>query len=114
MAAGMVSFVLFEYGLPGKVPDALVGKWLVRGGAQDGVTLEFRHNGAFRALVSRNGQMGVVEGRVEADENALHIFSVNPHTRREELKMHIIKKLTYEEMVLEDPAGICSTLVRME
>ena len=114
VAAGMVTFVLFEYALPGKVPSALVGKWAVQGGEQAGVTLEFRRHGAFQARVNVGGKMGGVDGRAEVDGDNLRIFSVNPQTGIEEAKTHIIKKLTETELILQDPTGVSSTMVRLD
>jgi uncharacterized protein (TIGR03066 family) len=113
-AAGMVTFVLFEYVVPGNVPSALVGKWVVQGGEQDGVTLEFQRHGAFQARVNVADRVGGFDGRAEVEGENLHIFSVNPQTGIEEAKTHIIKKLTETEVVLQDPRGISSTLVRRE
>jgi hypothetical protein len=113
LGAGFATFALFEFALT-RVPSALVGKWIVRGGMQDGVTLEFRHNGAFRALVNRGGQVADVEGRAEADEKFVHLFSVNPLTGKEEAKTHLLNMLTDKELVLEDPTGVRSTLIRVE
>jgi uncharacterized protein (TIGR03066 family) len=114
VAAGMVTFVLFEYALPGKVPSALVGKWAVQGGEQAGVTLEFRRHGAFQARAKVGGQVGGFDGRAEVEGEKLRIFSVNPQTGAEEAKTHVIEKLTETELTLQDPRGVRSTLIRVD
>jgi uncharacterized protein (TIGR03066 family) len=114
LAAGLVTYLLFEYCLPGKVPSALVGKWVVQGGEQACVTLEFRRHGAFQARVTVDGRVGGFDGRAEVDGEQLRIFSVNPDTGKEEAKTHVIKRLTETELILQDPRGVSSTLVRAD
>jgi uncharacterized protein (TIGR03066 family) len=114
VAAAVLTYAFFEYWLPGKVPSALVGKWAVQGGEQAGVTLEFRRHGAFQARVNVGGKMGGVDGRAEVEGDNLRIFSVNPQTGIEEAKTHLIKKLTETELILQDPTGISSTMVRLD
>jgi uncharacterized protein (TIGR03066 family) len=114
LGAGLLTFLLFEYLIPGKVPSALVGKWLVQGGEQAGVTLEFGRHGAFQATASVGGQVGGFKGRVEVDGEKLHIFSVNPQTGEEEAKTHVIEKLTDTELILRDQRGVSSMLTRVE
>jgi uncharacterized protein (TIGR03066 family) len=114
VAAAVLTYAFFEYCLPGKVPNALVGKWGVQGGGQAEVTLEFRRHGAFQARVNAGGKMGGVDGRAEVEGDNLRIFSVNPQTGIEEAKTHIIKKLTETELILQDPTGVSSTMVRLD
>jgi uncharacterized protein (TIGR03066 family) len=114
LAAGMLTYALFEYCLPGKVPSALVGKWVVQGGEQAGVTLEFGRHGAFQARVTVDDRVGGFDGRAEVEDDQLRTFSVNPDTGKEEAKTHVIKKLTETELILQDPRGASSTLVRLE
>jgi uncharacterized protein (TIGR03066 family) len=112
--AGVATYVIAENYLVTRIPEALVGKWRVVGGEQDGVTLEFHRNGSFQARVSRGGKEGAVYARVEVDDKQLHIISADPQTGREEAKTHIIRTLTETEMLLEDPRGVTSRMVRLE
>ena len=114
LGAGLLTYLVFEYCIPGKVPSALVGKWAVQGGEQAGVRLEFHRHGAFQASVQVGAQAGGVKGRAEADGATLHIFSVNPQTGEEEEKTHVIEKLTDTELILQDPRGVSSTLKRVD
>jgi uncharacterized protein (TIGR03066 family) len=112
--AGVATYVVAENYLVTRIPEALVGKWRVVGGEQDGVTLEFHRNGAFQATLHRDGQAGVVHARVEVDDKKLHIISEDPKSGKTDTKTHIIRELTENEMVLEDPRGVTSRLRRLE
>jgi hypothetical protein len=81
------------------------------------VTLEFLRNGTFTARAKVAGQEGVVHARAQLDganEKVLHIISVNPQTKEEVTKSHIIHVLTEKELVMEDPSGGVSRFVRVE
>src|SRR5947207_2092354 len=68
-AAG--SYFVFDRLVLAKVPDALVGKWGVDGGIQDGATLELHRGGTYRATVNLRGSEGIVTGRLEATVKSL-------------------------------------------
>jgi hypothetical protein len=107
---------LVEYVLWPRIPSALVGQWRGKDG-QQGVTLEFSRNGAFTARATVDGKEGVVHARAQVDdanEKVLHIISVNPQTKEEVKKTHIIHVLTEKELVMEDPTGGVSAFVRVE
>jgi hypothetical protein len=108
--------VLVENVLWPRIPSALAGKWHAQDSKQE-VTLEFSRNGAFTARATLAGKEGVVYARAQLDdanEKALHIISVNPQTKEEVKKTHIIRSLTKTELVMEDPTGEVSTFVRLD
>jgi uncharacterized protein (TIGR03066 family) len=112
--AGFATYALVENVFWPRIPSALVGKWQVQGGPQDGVTLEFWANGAFEARARLNGKEGVVHARAELEDKVLRIVSTNQQTGQSVTKIHIIKSLTEHELIMEDPAGVVSQFVRVE
>ena len=107
---------LVEYVIWPRIPSALVGQWRLQDSKQD-VTLEFSRNGAFTARATVAGKEGVVHARAQLDdanEKVLHIISVNPQTKEEVKKTHIIRSLTKTELVMEDPTGEVSKFVRVD
>jgi uncharacterized protein (TIGR03066 family) len=106
------AYVLAENFLVTRIPEALVGTWKVVGGEQDGVTLRFHRNGAFEAHVRRGDQEPVVRGHVEVEDKQVHIISQDSATGAKDKKTHIIRSISENEMVLEDPRGVASRLVR--
>ncbi len=96
-----------------RIPAALVGVWQVRGGPTDGLTLELQANGEFHARLSRGAKAMSVHATAEVNGDRLEITSTDMTTREEVTKTHIIRKLTDNELVLEDPSGLVSRLVRV-
>jgi uncharacterized protein (TIGR03066 family) len=112
----LATCVLLEYVLWPRIPRALVGQWRVKDSKQT-VTLEFARDGAFTARAEVAGKEGVVHARAQLDDandKVLHIVSVNPQTKQEVTKSHIIHTLTEKELVMEDPTGAVSRFVRVE
>jgi hypothetical protein len=115
--AAIATYGLIDYVLFPRIPSELVGKWRVQGGPQDGVTLQFQRNGDFEARLEFGGKEGGVHGRAEldnADDKKLRIVSTDSRTKRKITKIHIIRSLTENELLLEDPTGTVSKLVRLE
>lgn len=113
-AAAAGSYFLFQNFIFAQLPNEIVGAWGVEGGDQDGATLEFHRNGSFVARVNLQGREGIVHARVAVQDKKLQFTSMNPHTGKEETKTQIIKHLTEKEMILEEPNGRTSKLVRLE
>ena len=113
VGAAVTTYLLMENVLWPRIPAALVGEWRVEGGPTDGLMLEFHADGEFHARLMRDGQRGAVHARAEVESDRLYITSVDGDTGREVTKTHIIRKLTENQLVLEDPTGIVSTLVRV-
>jgi hypothetical protein len=116
VGGGVTTYFLLEFFIWPRIPSALVGQWRAQDGIQD-VTLEFLPNGAFKARAKVAGKEGVVHARAQLDdanEKVLHIISVNPETGKEVKKTHIIRALTEQELVMEDPTGGVSKFVRVE
>jgi len=105
---------LIEFVFWPRVPAALVGTWRVTGGTQDGVVLEFRPNGAFQARLSKGDENAAVKALVQVNGTRVQITSTDPVTGNQDIKTHLIRRLTDTELHLEDPAGTVSRLVRLE
>jgi len=109
---GLIDYVLFP-----RIPAELVGTWRVQGGPQNGVILHFDRNGDFEARYALGDKQGGVHARAEidsSDHKKLRIVSTNSKTGRRMTKIHIIRSLTESEMLLEDPTGTVSRLIRLE
>jgi hypothetical protein len=83
-AAATGSFFVCDRYFLAKIPAAMVGKWGVDGGVQDGATLELNRNGTYRATVNLQGSEGIVTGRLDASAKSLTFISVNPATGQED------------------------------
>jgi uncharacterized protein (TIGR03066 family) len=114
VGAGLATYYLVDYVLWPRIPRELVGKWQVSGGPQNGVILEFQANGAFQATLMEGIKGGVVFARAEVDGHLLHIVSENRETGQQITKTHTIKKLTENELYLEDPTGSVIRHIRLK
>src|SRR5262245_46877949 len=94
-----VSFLAFEFLLPGRIPRELVGRWRVVGGSMDGTTFEFQRNGTMIGKATVNGKEGLIEGTAEVSGNTLRTTTTNPFTRKSDTGMQTIVTLTETEFV---------------
>ncbi len=116
VAAG-ATYYLVDFVLWPRIPVALVGTWQSKDSQQNVVTLEFWANGHFEARAEVGGQVGVVYGSAVTDPNddtKLLITSTDRKSGHQITKTHIIHSLTEKELMLEDPMGKVSRLVRLE
>jgi hypothetical protein len=117
VGAGILTCALIDNVLWPRIPAALVGTWRAQEGPQAGVTLKFQRNGAFEARMAMGETGAVVHAVAETDsgdDKVLRIVSTDPQTGQKTTKMHLIKSLTDRELVLQDPTGMVSRLVRVE
>jgi len=115
MGGGVLTCALIDNVLWPRIPAALVGTWRAQEGPQAGVTLVFQRNGDFQARMEMGDKGAVVHARAEtagADDKELRIVSTDPKTGKTTTKLHTIKSLTENELVLVDPLGMESRLVR--
>src|SRR5262245_33243767 len=78
------SFAVFEFVLPGRIPQELVGEWRVVGGDLSGMTLEFKRSGAMKGRAVVNGIEREMEGTAELTGKSLSTTTTNPFTNRRE------------------------------
>src|SRR5262249_46711712 len=95
-----------------RVPNHLIGKWVIEGGEQDGATLDFFRDGTMLGRLNVQGREALVKARVLVEGNKLFITTQNPNTRADETRVQIIRTLTREALVLEDERGKSFTLKR--
>jgi uncharacterized protein (TIGR03066 family) len=107
-----VSFTLFEFLLPGRVPAELVGQWRVVGGPMDGMTMEFQRDGTMIGRATINGKEGLLEGTALVTGNTLRTTTTNFYTGKAEIGRQTIVSLTETEFVTEDSKGTRITMVR--
>jgi uncharacterized protein (TIGR03066 family) len=95
-----------------KLPDKLVGKWVVKGGKMDGATFDFHSNGTMVGRVNVDGKEGMIKARVRVEGNKLFSVTRNPNTGKDETSTLTIKTLSARELILEDERGQVMTLNR--
>jgi uncharacterized protein (TIGR03066 family) len=108
-----VTFVVFEFVLPGRVPPELAGKWRVVGGPMDGTVFEFQRNGTMIGRRPMGDREGRIEGTAEVIDQTLRTTTTNPYTGRTETGTQIIVTLTETEFVTEDARGTRVTMTRV-
>ncbi len=108
---GGATYGLFHLVVWSKVPNQMAGKWLVSGGELDGATLEFFRNGTMVGTVNMQGKKATITGKVQIEQDKLHITTVHPLTGKAVTDSQTIRSLTDEEFVIVDSKG---TVIKME
>jgi len=96
------TLAIMEYVVWSRLPSALVGKWVVVGGDQDGATFDFYPNGAMEGHINVNGNEHVIKADVAVEEDTLIITTKHPRTGQVDVKTQTIKTLNARELVLQD------------
>ena len=112
--AGATTWAVLEFVVWNKLPGELVGKWVVRGGEQDGATFDFYRNGTMLGRINMGGNEGIIKARVGVEGDTLFITTQNPRTKNDETKKQIIKTLTAKELVLQDDQNYVFRMERAE
>jgi uncharacterized protein (TIGR03066 family) len=97
-----------------KVPDKLVGKWVVKGGEQDGATFDFHSDGTMIGRINVGGKEGIIKARVRVEVNKLFSVTGNPNTGKDDTRTLIIKSLTARQVILQDERRQVLTLERVQ
>lgn len=113
-ATGGGAWALLEYVVLAKLPPALVGKWVVQGGEQDGATFDFYRNGRMIGHVNVGGREGVIDARVRVEGDGLLTTTRNPRTGQGETRPQTIQELTEKSLVLVDERKQVMRLTRAE
>jgi uncharacterized protein (TIGR03066 family) len=101
-ATGGGTWAMLEYVVLAKLPAALVGKWVVKGGGQDGATFDFYRNGRMVGRVNVDGREGIIDARVRVESDQLLTTTRNPRTGQDETRQQTIQELTDKNLVLVD------------
>jgi hypothetical protein len=96
-----VEWVAIEYLIPSKIPQELVGKWVVQGGSQDGATFDFSRRGTLEAMLNNQGAGYVLKAGVAVEGKSLLITTQNPHTKQGETRTANIRELTAYSLIVE-------------
>jgi uncharacterized protein (TIGR03066 family) len=99
------TWAAFEFVVWNRLPGALVGKWVVTEGEQEGATFDFYRGGTMVGRINMKGREGIVEARVRVEDKTLFITTTNPFTHQEETRTQAIRVMTGTELVLEDGEG---------
>jgi uncharacterized protein (TIGR03066 family) len=92
----------------------LVGKWVVKGGPQDGATFDFSRGGSMVARLNNNGTEMLLKARAAVEGKTLLTTTQNPQTRQEETNTSTIRELTRDSLVLETARGEVFRMARAE
>ncbi len=101
-ATAFGTWALLEYVVLAKLSYPLVGKWVVKGGEQDGATFDFYRNGGMIGRVNVAGREGIIDARVRVEGNTLLTTTRNPRTAQDETRPQTIQVLTDQELILVD------------
>jgi uncharacterized protein (TIGR03066 family) len=96
------TWAIMEYYVWNRLPSALVGKWVIVGGDQDGATFDFYPNGTMIGNVNVNGNEHRIDAQVAVEENSLFITTKHPKTGQVDTRTQTIKTLNAKELVLQD------------
>src|SRR4051794_35700077 len=108
-AGGVWAFC--EFYLWNELPGAIVGKWVVTEGPQEGATFDFYRSGAMRGRINVNGDEAIVKASVRIEERKLYATTAHPKTGEELTRVQVIRVLSATKLVLEDEQG---KLLKME
>src|SRR5262249_9061141 len=67
LASAAAAWAAMEFVVWNKLPAPLVGKWVVRGGEQDGARFEFRRGGTMSGIVNVNELVQTFEANVRVE-----------------------------------------------
>jgi uncharacterized protein (TIGR03066 family) len=113
LAAGG-TWAVFEFVIWSKVPSALLGKWVVEGGEQDGANFDFFRDGTMVGRVNLRGSEGIIKARVRVEGDKLILITQNSQTGQTVLRTQRIRTLTRTELVLEDGKGQLTRMSRAD
>jgi hypothetical protein len=114
LVAGGATWAIFEFVVWSPLPTALVGKWVIEGGKQDGADFDFYANGTMRGRVNVQGFERPLEARVWVRDGVLYSTTQHPLTGKDETRAQKILNLTSTDLVLEDEQGKILRLSRAE
>jgi len=113
LAAGG-TWAVFEYVIWTNIPGALIGKWVVEGGEQDGANFDFFRDGTMVGRINLRGSEGIIKARVRVEGDKLLLITQNSQTGQAVLRTQRIRTLTRTELVLEDGKGQVTRMVRAD
>lgn len=114
VATAGATWALFEFVILSRIPGALVGKWVVEGGEQDGATFDFYRDGTMRGRINVGGKEGIIHARVRVEGDKMHTTTRNPSTGKDETRTQTIRSLSERELVLADDRGEVLRMTRAD
>ena len=96
------TWALMEFVVWNKLPSALVGKWVVKDGEQEGATFDFFRDGRMIANINNRGNHDIINAQVTVDGELLLITTQHPVTKAEMTKKFLVKTLSANYLVLDD------------
>ncbi len=94
------------------LPAALLGKWVIEGGPQDGARFDFSRDGTLEAHLNINGQGRLLNGKVTVEDKKLLITTRNKETGQDLTRSASIREMTDITFVLEFEEGEVFKFVR--
>jgi hypothetical protein len=106
------TWAFFEFVVWNKLPSALVGKWVVMEGPDEGGTVDFYRNGTMVAVVNNRGLKGIMKARIRVEGKNIHVTTTHQLTGAEGTRVQTIRVLDAQYLVLEDERGVSVKLER--
>jgi hypothetical protein len=114
LLAGGGSWAVFEFFIWAKLPPALVGKWIVHGGPQDGAIFDFSRRGSLEAHLHDHGMDRPLYASVAVEDKNMFVTTRNPHTKQNETRTCSIRELTATSLIVEFEKGEVYKMERAE
>lgn len=103
--AGGATWAAFEFVILSKLPNELVGKWVVVGGKQDGATFDFSRGGRMVARLNNNGQEATIDAALAVEGSTLLVTTQHPQSKVADTRKIKIVELTDSKLILQDEQG---------
>ncbi len=105
------TWAVLEFVVWNTVPSALVGKWVVTEGPDEGGTIDFYRGGTMVARVNLQGRLGIIEAKIRVEDDKIIATLKNHQTGELGTRVQTIKVLDGRRLVLEDEHG---NLIKLE
>ena len=113
LAAGGV-WGFFELVVWNKVPAALVGKWVVTRGPDDGAMIDIYRNGTMITTVNKGADEATLTATIRVEDKKIFVTTRHLQTGQTGTRVQTIAALDDTRLVLQDERGATINLERAE
>lgn len=110
--AAVGAWAAFEFVVWNRVPSALVDKWVVVGGPDDGAMIDIYRNGTMVTTVNKGPDEATMTATIRVDGEKLTVMSRNLRTGEIGTRVQTFKLLDETRLVLQDERGVSIRLER--
>jgi uncharacterized protein (TIGR03066 family) len=112
LLAGGGTLAVLEFFIWNRLPEELVGTWVVQEGPMAGGTFAFSRDGTLKSHVKNQGTSSTLAGHVTLDGKTLRMTTHNAATGEDETHASYIRELTATSLVVELEKGDVLKMVR--